>query len=80
MPEPTSRPTAIPADALDRMQSAFRSDPRNRAALNAVTKTSVRGIAMNREAVLRARHTYSHVTKAGESTSQNGSAVNGVHG
>ncbi|MCX6362546.1 MAG: C1 family peptidase [Armatimonadetes bacterium] len=73
MPEPTSRPTAIPADALDRMQSAFRSDPRNRAALNAVAKTSVRGIAMNREAVLRARHTYSHVTKAGESTSQNGS-------
>ena len=52
---------------------AFEADPRNRVALNAVTKTPVKNVAMNRAAVVRQNHTFSHVVKAGASTSQNSS-------
>jgi bleomycin hydrolase len=61
------------AEELEEFRRAFRADPRNRIALNAVTKTNVKNVAMNRDAVVRANHTYSHVVKAGASTSQNGS-------
>lgn len=66
-------PTGISADDLALLQSQFAADPRNRAALNAVTKTSARAIVMNRDAVVRVSHTFSHTVKAGPSTSQNGS-------
>ncbi|HLJ57069.1 MAG TPA: C1 family peptidase [Chthonomonadaceae bacterium] len=56
---------------LDAYRTAFMRDPRNRVALNAVTKTSVNSVAMSRSAVVRANHTYSHIVKAGASTSQN---------
>ncbi len=56
---------------IDACRTDFARDPRNRAALNAVTRTSVNGVAMNRQAVTRANHTYSHIVKAGASTSQN---------
>lgn len=64
---------AITEDHLSAFRSAFESNPARRAALNAVTKTSVRSVAMNREAVVRCAHTFSHVVKAGEATSQNAS-------
>lgn len=54
-------------------RDGFNTDPNLRAALNAVTRTSVRNVVMNRDAVLRHNHTYSHVVKALESTSQGGS-------
>ena len=59
------------AAQIDAYRTGFARDPRNRVALNAVTKTSVNGVAMNRQAVVRANHTYSHVVKTGASTSQN---------
>lgn len=40
-------------------------------ALNAVTKHSVNSVAMNRSAVVRANHTYSHFVKTGATTNQN---------
>lgn len=58
---------------LERYRQAFAADPRYRVALNAVTRTSVRNVAMNRQAVARHNHTFSHVVKAGAATSQNSS-------
>ncbi len=58
---------------IEAFKRSFESQPLNRVALNAVTKTSVRNVAMNRRAVTRLNHTFSHVVKAGAATSQNGS-------
>jgi len=65
--------TAITEKHLDIYRQRFTADPVHRAAMNAVTKTSVRAISMNREAVVRCNHTFSHMVKAGEATSQNAS-------
>ena len=54
-------------------QQKFEAEPRNRTALNAVTKTTVKNVAMNRAAVVRQNHTFSHQVKAGAATSQNSS-------
>ncbi len=56
---------------LESFRRAFESDPRNRVALNAVTKTTVKSVAMNRQAVVRCNHIFSHVVSAGAATSQN---------
>lgn len=61
----------ICAGEIERYRRAFEADPRNRVALNAVTKTTAKNVAMNRQAVVRTNHTYSHLVKAGASTSQN---------
>ncbi|MCC6443812.1 MAG: C1 family peptidase [Armatimonadetes bacterium] len=61
-----------PDDVLG-YRKAFASDPRRRLAMNAVTKTSVRNIAMDRQSVVRSNHIFSHLVKAGAATSQNGS-------
>lgn len=58
---------------IDRYAKAFDAEPRNRIALNAVAAASVNAIAKDRRAVTRTNHVYSHVTKAGPATSQNGS-------
>lgn len=63
----------ISAEDLSAFRAAFERDPARRAAMNAVAKTTVRAVAMNREAVVRCNHTFSHVVKAGEATSQNAS-------
>lgn len=73
MPQPNTGARPITLDDINSFQRAFESQPSLRASLNAVTKTSVRAIAMNREAVVRCNHTFSHVVKAGEATSQNAS-------
>ncbi|MCW3055137.1 MAG: Aminopeptidase [Chthonomonadales bacterium] len=54
-------------------QQKFEANPRNRIALNAVTKTTVKNVAMNRAAVVRTNHVFSHQVKAGTATSQNSS-------
>jgi bleomycin hydrolase len=48
-------------------------DDRARLAMNAVTKTSIKQVALNRDVVNKVTHTYSHQLKAGEATSQNSS-------
>ncbi len=65
--------TEICATEIEAFRRAFRSEPRYRAALNAVTKNPVKNVAMNRDAVVRTNHTFSHVVKAGAATSQNAS-------
>jgi bleomycin hydrolase len=64
---------ALALDDIAGYSSAFQADPKNRLALNAVTKTSITAVAANREAVVRANHTFSHLLKAGAATSQNSS-------
>jgi len=64
---------AICPEEVNAYRKAFEADPRNRASLNAVTRTPVKNVAMNRQAVVRSNHTYSHTVKAGAATSQNSS-------
>ncbi|HSV73607.1 MAG TPA: C1 family peptidase [Chthonomonadales bacterium] len=73
MSDQSHRPAPIAPADIDRWRAAFDADPRHRAAMNGVTKTTVRSVAMSRRAVVRHNHTFSHVVKAGASTSQNGS-------
>ncbi len=61
---------AITPDDIERFRSGFNNNGSNLAALNAVTKTPVTQIAMNREAVTRINHVYSHLVPAGPATSQ----------
>ena len=61
----------LSAAQIDAYRTSFSREPRNRVALNAVTKTSVNNVAMSREAVARANHTFSHTVKTGAATSQN---------
>lgn len=61
----------ITPEAVAGFRDAFTSEPRYQAALNAVTRTALPQVAMNRKAVTRANHTYSHLVKAGAATSQN---------
>jgi bleomycin hydrolase len=58
-------------EEITAFENAFEAEPRNRIALNAVTKTSLKAVALNRKAVTRHNHTFSHVVKAGAATSQN---------
>jgi len=60
-------------EELEAFRKAFEADPHNRAALNAVTRTPLKSVAMNRRAVVRNNHTFSHMVKAGAATSQNSS-------
>src|SRR5690349_1250810 len=61
----------ICAEELSAFRKSFESEPRYRTSLNAVTKTSLKDVAMNRRAVVRTNHTFSHVVKAGAATMQN---------
>ncbi len=70
---PEDLPGVITPSALEQAHIAFASEPRNRMARNAVTKTSVHAVALNRDAVTRHDHTFSHTVKAGKATSQNSS-------
>ncbi|MFM7320955.1 MAG: aminopeptidase C, partial [Armatimonadota bacterium] len=66
-------PGALTPDTLARCAEAFRADPVARLARNAVARTDVRQVAMNRDAVAEISHTYSHTVATGKSTSQNSS-------
>lgn len=50
--------------------AAFGAEPRNRLALNAVTKNSAHAVALDRAVVNQTNHVYSHVLKTNEATSQ----------
>lgn len=58
---------------VDAWSAAFAAEPRNRLALNAVTRNSVHAVALDRAAVNRASHVYSHALKSNEATSQESS-------
>jgi len=66
-------PGALTPDTIARCADAFRADPVARIARNAVARTDVRQVAMNRDAVAAISHTYSHTVATGKSTSQNSS-------
>ncbi len=73
LPAETTYPGEIVFGKIAEYQEEFAADPRHRIALNAVTKTTVKSVAMNRAAVVRNNHTFSHVVKTGAATSQNSS-------
>ncbi|MEA3376658.1 MAG: C1 family peptidase [Chloroflexota bacterium] len=50
--------------------AAFDSEPKNRLAQNAVTKSGIGAVALNREAVNRVDHTYSELIKTPKATNQ----------
>ena len=55
---------------LARFDEAFADDPKNILALNAATAGKLQQVALNREAVIRAQRTFSHVVKTAEITDQ----------
>ncbi|MBI4835359.1 MAG: C1 family peptidase [Planctomycetes bacterium] len=57
-------------DLIAKYQKAFHSQPANRVALNAVTRTAIPDIAMNREVVAKTDFTFSHDIKTGLITNQ----------
>ena len=67
----TIQSNALNVAQIESFRCSFIKEPKYRMALNAVTKNSVNSIAMNRSAVVRANHTYSHFVKTGVTTNQN---------
>ncbi|WP_395092348.1 C1 family peptidase [Armatimonas sp.] len=65
--------TSLNDEALAHCRAAFAADPVARIARNAVAKTAIKAVALNRDAVARLTHTYSHSVKTGKSTTQNAS-------
>ena len=66
-------PRPLNEETLALCRTAFAADPLARFARNAVTKTAIKAVALNRDAVAQLTHTYSHTVKAGKTTSQNAS-------
>ncbi len=58
---------------LEMFAADFDADPKNRLALNAVTKNGIAAVALNREVLTRTDHTYSHLIKTPEATNQKSS-------
>jgi bleomycin hydrolase len=61
---------ALTTEQLAGFQQAFEADPKNRLALNAVTRNPVNTVALNRIVVTSMTHTFSHLLKSNEITSQ----------
>jgi bleomycin hydrolase len=57
-------------DQLRGFQQAFETDPKNKLAMNAITKNSVNAVALNHDVVTNTNHTFSHVLKSNDITSQ----------
>jgi bleomycin hydrolase len=55
---------------VHRFADAFDGEPKNRLALNAVTKNGIGAVALNRAAVNQVDHTYSELIKTPEATHQ----------
>src|SRR5262249_28428882 len=64
-------PQGISQEQIQGFQEAFERDSRNRLARNAVTKNPIQSVALNRQVVVGANHTFSHMLKSNESTMQN---------
>ena len=60
----------IAPDDAALFSAAFDADAKNLLALNAVTKTDVHTVALNRDVVNRTDHTYSHLIETPEATAQ----------
>ena len=65
--------TSLNDEALAHCRATFAADPVARIARNAVAKTAIKAVALNRDALVRLTHTYSHSVKTGKSTTQNAS-------
>ncbi|HJZ48738.1 MAG TPA: C1 family peptidase [Roseiflexaceae bacterium] len=63
-------PQGISQEQIQGFQEAFERDSRNRLARNAVTKNPIQSVALNRQVVVGANHTFSHMLKSNESTMQ----------
>ncbi|HEY3290560.1 MAG TPA: C1 family peptidase, partial [Anaerolineae bacterium] len=62
--------SALTAAQVAGFQSAFEADPKNRLALNAITRNPINTVALNHSLVTKATHTFSHALKSNEITSQ----------
>jgi bleomycin hydrolase len=58
-----------PAD-VTRFQTHFEADPKNRVALNAVTRQPINEVALSRATLNRTNHTYSHQLKSNTAANQ----------
>jgi bleomycin hydrolase len=63
----------VSTSAIAGFRHNFAADPANTVSLNAVTKTSVHGIAQRRASVIAARQVFSHTVDTGKITSQKSS-------
>ena len=61
---------AINPEQLQQFSQDFNSKPQNRLAVNAVTKNNVHQVVVNRDVVTSIDHTFSHMLKSNEITSQ----------
>ncbi len=61
---------AITSAHLNDFHQSFEADPKNRLALNAITRNSVTAVALNHAVVAETNHTFSHMLKSNEITSQ----------
>jgi len=60
----------IGIEDVKRFTAAFDADPKNLLALNAVVRSGIGAVALNREVVTRSSHTYSHLIQTPEATDQ----------
>jgi bleomycin hydrolase len=61
---------AIDASVLKKFESSFDEDPKNRLAMNAVTKNGISSIALDRKDVDRINFTFSHQIESPEAANQ----------
>jgi len=61
---------ALTDNQIKGYQEQFRANPLNRVALNAITKTALNDVALNREAFIESDFTFSHTVKTGQATAQ----------
>jgi bleomycin hydrolase len=64
---------SIDSSRIHAFQAEFESRPENRIALNAVTKTPLPSVSLNRQRVVENNHVFSIQLKSGDATSQNAS-------
>ena len=60
----------ISYEDASQFSASFEAEPRNRLALNAVAKSGIAAVALDRETVNRTTHTYSHLIETPEATDQ----------
>jgi len=63
----------VEVGSIQAFEEAFARDPKNALAMNAVTRSGIGPVAIRREVVARAEHTYSHLIETPEATNQKAS-------
>ncbi|MEW6026940.1 MAG: C1 family peptidase [Planctomycetota bacterium] len=61
---------ALTMDLINRYHKEYTANPANRVARNAVTRTALPEVAMNRDVLSGTDFTFSHIVKTGEATAQ----------